>query len=276
MKKRLHKYSEFKLLLEKGRNDNKRGEFNTEEEENSEENEFNFDNVDNRDLDEEDSEGGDDMFNFDEDDNKDDGGDDFDFDGDRDSGEDEEEVPVEKVFNEDPGYYVEQALKKVERKLTSLFEEPETDENGKTNKDPSSYHSQGVELMDVKTTDLAMNKTLIMKYHDDDFTYHLMVTIDLQQGIPEKGDVEMDHSMVEFCGVKFKKYDVSNKLLGELDRKKVKLDTIDQDFIDSLNGELDGKYSIDDNFEIEYGKSDGEEDSEEDSNEEDKENTDIE
>lgn len=188
--------------------------------------------------------------------------DDFDF-GDESENQDEnqenqddfdksEEESKSKVFNEDPGYYAEQALKKIENKIISLFEEPKSDENGRTEEDPSSYHSQGVELIDVKTTDMPMKKTLIIKYHDDQFVYHLMITIDIDEGIPDKPDIEMDFSMIDECGVKFKKYDLYSNLLGQLDRKKVQIDTIDQDFIDTLNSELDNKYSIKDDFEIEY------------------------
>jgi hypothetical protein len=247
MRKKLYKFEKFKLLLEKG-NDKKKKK---------DDGEFNFDDFDLGDSDEEMDEPDD--GNSDSDKDESDFSEDDDFESEEEDNfddneeEEEEEEPVEKVFNEDPSYYTEEALKKVERKLTALFEvEEEPDENGRTDKDQSSYQNQGVELMDVKTTGMPMNKTLIMKYHDNDFSYQLLVTVGIQQGIPEKEDVEMDHDMIEFAGVKFKKYDVDNNLLGELDRKKVKLDSIDQDFLDSLNGEMDSKYSIDDNFEIEY------------------------
>ena len=102
---------------------------------------------------------------------------------------------------------------------------------------------------------MPLNKTLIIKYtnvDDDDanvFMFHLMISIDVDQGRPEKPDISMDSSMVTDCGVKFKKYN-SSGLVGELDRSKVDINSIDQDYIDGLNGELDNKYSIDDNFEI--------------------------
>tara|TARA_R110000772_G_scaffold5341_4_gene19177 strand:+ start:2035 stop:2817 length:783 start_codon:yes stop_codon:yes gene_type:complete len=246
MRKKLYKFKNFKLLLEKEKGKEKGKDFSTDSD-SEEDEEFDFNNFD---LDE--NEENSDEENQDTTDDEFDGGTDDNFEEEEDVEEEEEDV--EKVFNEDPSYYMEEALRKVERRLLSLFEEPVADENGKTDADPSSYHSQGVELMDIKTTGLPMNKTLIMKYHDNDFSYQLMITVDIKQGVPEKEDVEMDHTMIESCGVKFKKYDVENNLLGQLDRKKVPLDTIDQDFIDSLNGELDGKYSVDDNFEIEYGE----------------------
>lgn len=223
MGKRIYKFEKFKLLLERD----------------EDESEFDFANFD---LDE--NPESDDVSDVVEDEVEDD---------DMEEG-DEEGDGGDKVFNEDPSYYIEEALKKVERKILSLFKEPVAGKDGRTENDPSSYYDQGVELIDVKLTDMPLNKTLIIKYHDTDFTYHLMVTVDLKQGVPEKPDVEMDYTMVEYCGVKFKKYDISNNLLGQLDRKKVPLKTIDQDFIDSLNGELDSKYSIDDGFEIEYGE----------------------
>jgi hypothetical protein len=163
-----------------------------------------------------------------------------------------EEESKEETFNENPAHYVEDALKSVELRLVKLFEPPVTDNEKKKEIDPSSYHSQGVELIDIKTTDMPLNKTLIIKYHDDDFSYQLLISVGIEQGKPEKPDMDMDTSKVKECGVKFKKYDIDNNLIGELSRQKVEIDTIDQDFLDTLNAELDEKYSVDNGFEIEY------------------------
>ena len=227
MGKIIHKYNEFKLLLEREEDSEVDfSEFDLEEEPGSDEIGTELENTNDNPI--SDSEG--------------------------EEEEEETQLNIDRVFNEDPSYYIREALEKVKRRILSLFEEPNPDKKGRLNRDPSSYYNQGVELLDVRITDLSMNKTLIIKYHDNDFSYHLMITVDLKQGIPDKPDIEMDYSMVEFGGVKFKKYDPSNNLLGQLDRKKVPLKTIDQDFIDSLNGELDSKYSIGDDFEIEYGE----------------------
>lgn len=164
----------------------------------------------------------------------------------------QEEESKEETFNENPAHYVEDALKSVELRLVKLFEAPTEDSEGKTEVDPSSYHSQGLELVDVKTTDMPLNKTLIMKYHDDNFSYQMLMSISIEQGKPEKDDMDMDTAMVKDCGVKFKKYDIDNNLIGELSRQKVEIDSIDQDFLDTLNAELDEKYSVDNGFEIEY------------------------
>lgn len=268
MRKKLHKFEKFKLLLEKSNDRKKKKDKDNEDSGDSGGDDFDFDNFNlDTDDDGDNNEENNDDFIDDNNDSGDNG--DFNFDdtsdgGDNEDGgeeteeETEEDIdPKDRVFNEDPSYYVEQALKKVERKLISLFDEPTTDEKGRTNTDTASYHNQGVELVDIKTTGMPMNKTLILKYHDNDFSYQLLITVDTKQGIPEKSDIEMNYDMVEFGGVKFKKYDVSNNLLGELDRKKVSLNSIDQDFIDKLNGELDSKYSIDNNFKIEYNEDSG-------------------
>ena len=216
--KKIYKYEQFKLMLEEDEFSNDFDEFDEDE------------NLDSEDTDEF---GGDEEF------------------GEGGEGEEIEEEPKEETFNENPAHYVEDALKSVELRLVKLFEPPVEDNDGKTEVDHSSYHSQGLELDDVKTTDMPLNKTLILKYHDDNFSYHMLMSISIEQGKPEK-----DTAMVKDCGVKFKKYDIDSNLIGELSRQKVEIDSIDQDFLDTLNAELDEKYSVDNGFEIEYKEDD--------------------
>jgi len=158
------------------------------------------------------------------------------------------------VYNESPEYYVKDVLKTLERKLANLFAEPEIQKDQKKEIDPSSYAAQGLVLDDIDTTDMPLNKTLILTYSDteNDFKYKLMISISIDAGIPEKGDINMDSSMVKECGVKFKKYKNETEFIGELDREKVEISSINQDFLDNLNAELDKKYSVDNGFDIEY------------------------
>ena len=211
----------------------------------------------------------DDLFSFDEEDEEtttEDDSSDFDFGDDIEEDEEseqtedeeseqtEEEEPEPEInYNEDPAYYVERSIKSIEQKIINLFENPlENTEDKVAETDPSSYYEQGVELIDVKSTDMPLNKTLIVKYGDNQYVYHLLFTVNIDQGLP-KNDKEMSSDMIEECGVKFKKYDEENKLIGEIERKKVSISDINQDFIDTLNGELDQKYSVgNDEFEIEY------------------------
>lgn len=240
MKKSIYKFKEFKLLLERE---------GDEEEDNFDFSAFGEDDEDDQQEgdQQEGEESPEDQENFDSE------GGEGDLMDEEEEDVEEEESP-RKLFEEDPSYYINQAIEKVKRKILSFFEKPEPNEKGRVNNDTSSYYSQGVEVMDVKKTDLPMSKTLIVKYNDSEYMYHLMVTIDLSQGIPKEDDEVASTDMIEYCGVKFKKYDSSNKLLGQLDRQEIRLDNIDQDFIDTLNAELDDKYSIDNDFEIEYGE----------------------
>lgn len=226
MKNKLYRFKEYKMLLEADRNeDDDNNDFSLPDE--SEYNDKDLLGTEDEDLDNEE-------------------------DSSMEDGDDEEEEVVKKVFNEKPKYYIEEALKSVKRKLESLFEKPKPNKDGRTEVDPNSFYDQGVEILDIKMTDMDMNKTLIMKYHDGEFLYHLLISINIQQGIPEKPDVEMDYTMVKECGVKFKKYDANHDLIGQLDRQSVSIKDIDKDFIDILNSELDEKYSVDNNFEIEF------------------------
>jgi hypothetical protein len=210
------------------------------------------------------AEGEEDEFNFDESESESEGDegndfDDMDIDSEEEFGENEEgeeteedeEEEKEITYNEDPSYYVENSIKTIERTITQLFENPLEDAEDKiAETDPSSYYEQGVELINIKKTDMPLNKTLIVKYHDSEYTYHLLFTVNIEQGISKDGE-EMNSDMIEQCGVKFKKYDLENKLIGEIEKKKIDIKDINQDFIDTLNGELDTKYSVKDDFEIE-------------------------
>lgn len=237
MKKRIFKYEEFKLIKEE--------------------------------------EGDEDLFNFDEGESGDEGegegdedqGTDFDFgdDMEEESGDDmeesgmedeemEEEPEPEIDYNEDPDYYAAKSIETIQNRLESLFEEPQKDNKDIVEKDPSSYVEQGVQLMDSKVTDMPLNKTLMMKYADSQFIYQLFVTVNIEQPKPKEGD--MDSSQIEECAIKFKKYNMENELIGEIERRKVNISELDQDTLDTLNAELDEKYSVDNDFEIEYKEED--------------------
>jgi thymidylate synthase len=238
--KKIYSYNEFKFKLIKeeseedlfGENENE----NENEEESSSEEEFNFDES------EEDNEENDEFSDENQNENED---------------EDEDEEPKEITYNEDPSHYISNSIDRIENIISDLFENPleNTKPGEEIEKDPSSYVEQGVELLSLKKTNMPMNKTLIAKYADNNFMYHLYFTINIEQGVAEEGE-EMDSNNIEECGIKFKKYDLENNLIGELERKKVPISEINQDYIDSLNGELDNKYSVKDEFEIEYEEED--------------------
>jgi len=165
--------------------------------------------------------------------------------------EEVEEPDTEEQNNyaQNATYYATEALNLIELKLIQLFEEPANKEDI----DPTSYYAQGIELMELKKTDMPLNKTLILKFMDSQYVYHILFTIKIDQGLIDQKVSKDDSTDITTCGLKFKKYDLDEDLIGQLDRISVNIDEINQDFIDKLNAELDQKYSIvGDDFEIEY------------------------
>ena len=179
------------------------------------------------------------------------------------SEESEESEETEKTvkdfsdeYLQDPSYYINQALNVVKNKIVSLFDEPKPNKEDNTvNVDPSSYYAQNMVLLDIKYTDMPLNKSLIIKFEDSNYLYHLIITIKIDQGKIELDNGDENITEIDNCGVKLKKYDKENNLVGQLDKNKVLLDDINQDFIDTLNNELDEKFNVQsDDFEIEYEK----------------------
>lgn len=165
--------------------------------------------------------------------------------------EEVEEPDTEEQNNyaQNASYYATEALSLIELKLIKLFEEPVNKEDI----DPTSYYAQGIELVELKKTDMPLNKTLILKFLDSQFVYHVLFTIKIDQGLIDQKVSKDDSTDITTCGLKFKKYDLDEDLVGQIDRMNVNIEDIDQDFIDKLNAELDQKYSIvGDDFEIEY------------------------
>lgn len=176
-----------------------------------------------------------------------------------------EEVPEEAPndftdeYLQDPSYYINQALNVVKNNIVKLFEEPAPDPDKTVELDPSSYYAQNMQLMDIKYTDMPLNKSLIIKYNDSKYLYHLIITIKIDQGkIEVEKDGDDNLSEIDNCGVKLKKYNnEADNLVGQIDKQKVLLKDINQDFIDTLNAELDNKFSVDtDELGIEYKEED--------------------
>ena len=160
--------------------------------------------------------------------------------------EEEEEKSIKPDYNQNPLYYATQAIDIVTNRLVKLF----SDEAEKLvqDKDASKYTNNGVELIEVDKTESPLRSSVVIKYKDQDFIYHLYITVNIVK-IDDEDESTKD---IKTGGVKFKKYDLDENLLGELDRKSEELSIIDRDYLDALNAELDTKYSIDDEFDIEY------------------------
>jgi len=148
-----------------------------------------------------------------------------------------------KTYNQNKSYYVEEKLNIIKNKVLGLFKEPQ-----EGNQEVNNFYTQGLVVMDVKLTDMPLYKTLIIKYQGDNFLYHLYITIDREQPNISNGDYNTED--LEYCGVKLKKYDLQDNLLGEIDRQTTLIEEINQDFLDKLNIDIDEKYSLGDDFEI--------------------------
>lgn len=152
--------------------------------------------------------------------------------------EDEDEIDVGKE-SEDLPYIVSSAITDIELKVAKMFEPSEDD---------PSYYDLGLELLDVNKTDMPSNKMLIVKYQDENFIYQVIFIV------PNNID-NMEDGEINQCIIKFKKYNLENNIVGQIKRSDVPIEDIDQDLIDSLNAEVDEKYSIVvDDFEMKFEK----------------------
>jgi len=140
--------------------------------------------------------------------------------------EDTDSVKKEKSFddfNETPEYYTDQAIMLIKKEMSGLFDVEETD----------------LELLDERETDMPMSNTYTLKYTDGSFIYSFIVNIPLNQSVQSEQGDEMSTKMVKYCGVKMKKYDLDEKILGQLDKQRVKIANVNKNFVMELSVELD-------------------------------------
>jgi len=162
----------------------------------------------------------------------------------------EEEESTETNYDQNPSYYANQAIDIVTNRLVKLFQK-ESEEQLIKDRDESNYANNGVELIEVDKTETPLRKSVVIKYKDESFTYHLFITANIMKVNPDDEDTKN----IKLVGIKFKKYaetDSGESLLGDLERKSEDISVIDRDYLDKLNAELDDKYSIDDDFDMEF------------------------
>lgn len=158
---------------------------------------------------------------------------------------------IKEDITNTPSSYIRQALKKIKNKIEKTF-----DENS-----PSSS-LRGVSIDSIEMSQYSsLYDTLTVKYSEEDFTYTMIVSIDLSDAVPEQtNDDELKNfsiNDIKKCYVKLKKYDYDNfDLLSEVDRNLEIKDMFDNPFeiMSELKMEADeayGESSGDDDFEIE-------------------------
>jgi hypothetical protein len=175
---------------------------------------------------------------------------------------------IAENLNDTPESYISMALKKLKIKLDKIFDggEPvdsEMDETGaptsrgpipKVGSDKITLKELGVYL---ESSDISkyssLYDSLTIKFSDAEFTYTMIIMIDIKEGIPSSDNEngEFSASDIKKCYVKFKKYDLENfDLIGQID-KNINIEDIDEDFLIELKIEIDDEYGDSEEFEIE-------------------------
>ena len=166
-----------------------------------------------------------------------------------------------------PESLVEMRLKEIKNKLDKVFEYdvevPEEDivrkpeELEKIKGDKLTLRELGIEL---ESSEISNYSSLTIKFSDDQYTYTLIIMIDLKEAannINNKEESEEEPKDktpedIEKCNIKFKKYslDKLSEIVGQI-TKSVKIDDIDEDFLIDLKIELDDKFGDEEEFKIE-------------------------
>ena len=148
-------------------------------------------------------------------------------------------VEVDTIYKNNVNTYMKEAIKLIEVKLQSIFG---GDNDAVTD----------MELEDIKTMSMPLTERLVLKFSDSMYLYDLVFSIHLNE-IINNMDEDFDSSKIEYVGVRFKKYDKDDNLLGQLDKKKIKMGEITEDLFSILNQELDEKFNLDSvELEIEF------------------------
>lgn len=143
-------------------------------------------------------------------------------------------------YKNQANHYMKEAIERVKAQVSSMF-------NNDEQESPTD-----ISLEDVSITSMPMTERLFLKFSDTMYLYNMVVSIHLKEVVDNMSD-DFDSDSIEFAGVRFKKYDQDSNLLGQLDKKKVKIDEINEDLFALLNQELDDKFNIDSGeLDIEY------------------------
>ncbi len=144
----------------------------------------------------------------------------------------------EKNLYDTPENYIRTALINIENKILKFFD---------TGGDDMGLTLLSNEMSKYSNT----QKHLTIKFSDGDFMYDLLISIDLEEALPNKKD-NFSVKDIKKCFIKFKKYDeLDFKLLNQIS-KNMKISDITDDFLVSLKIELDD--DIDDEFGEEFEK----------------------
>lgn len=174
---------------------------------------------------------------------------------------------IKEDINETPSNMTATALNQLKLRIDKLFEfqedEYSEDDQQKPNrvksksKEKLTFEDLGVRLESSEVSKYSkMHDSLTIKFSDDQFTYTLIISIDIKEGMPKQEEKPM------MCDIKFKKYDLDTfEIIGQLpspidgdksEYLKVEIDKIDEDYLIDLKLKLDKSTGEEeDEFEIE-------------------------
>lgn len=179
---------------------------------------------------------------------------------------------IKEDFQDSPEEYIKTALKKLQKKIESFFEDLEvggseeeskevmtmakSKERGEERENKASkmsFKDLGVQLESSEMSKYsAIYDSVTIKFSDEKFMYNLFITIPIESGIPKDKNADFSDKDIKECSIKFKKYDnMDFDLLGQIGPKKVKIEDINEEFLVDLKIELDDEFG-DEQEELEF------------------------
>ena len=171
---------------------------------------------------------------------------------------------IKENFEDTPETYIATALKQIQQKISSLFDEGKEDapedkvetmsdaqQRGKKEQrgEKMSFRDLGLHLDDTELSKYSKQyDSVTFKFSDQKYRYDLYVMIKLEDAIPKEEDKDKDFSWkdIENCYVKFKKYEIDKdfELIGQIS-KTIKIKELDEDKLIELKIELDKDFGGD-------------------------------
>lgn len=180
-------------------------------------------------------------------------------------------IKFNEFLNEDvqetPSNMTGMALTQLKRKIDKIFQyqnDEFSDEDSEINtkkinkkSEKLTFQDLGVRLESSEVSKYSkLHDSLTIKFSDDKYTYTLIISIDIKEGMPKQEEKSM------MCDIKFKKYDINTfEIIGQLPNPingdkseylKIEIDKIDEEYLIDLKIKLDESTGEDEEeFEIE-------------------------
>jgi len=175
---------------------------------------------------------------------------------------------IKEDVMETPSNMTSTALTQLKRRIDKIFkyqidefgDEKEEDNKpkrvAKKSKEKMTFQDLGVRLESSEVSKYSkLHDSLTIKFSDDKFTYTLIISIDLKEGMPKTEKKPM------MCDIKFKKYDLDTfEIIGQIpspidgdksEYLKVEINKIDEEYLIDLKIKLDDSTNDEDEEEFE-------------------------